>query len=91
MDDWKKSSETLLPEKGDFYSHLNIEDITDANYVHVKRVCKDFKLKNLGDYYDLFVQDNIFLLDDVLENFWNMWLQIYELDPAHFLSAPRLA
>ena len=31
MDDWKKSNETSLPEKEDFYSHLNIEDITDAN------------------------------------------------------------
>ena len=35
MDDWKKINETLLPEKEDFYSHLNMEDITDADYTHV--------------------------------------------------------
>ena len=40
--------ETSLPEKDGFYSHLNMEDITDADYTHTKRVCKDFKIKNLG-------------------------------------------
>ena len=34
MDDWKKFNETLLPEKGDFYIHLNMEDITDGDYAH---------------------------------------------------------
>ena len=45
MDDQKKLNETLLPEKDEFYSHLNREDITDANYAHAKRVCKDFEIK----------------------------------------------
>ena len=40
----EKFNETSLPEK-DFYSHLNMEDITDADYAHVKQVCKDFKIK----------------------------------------------
>ena len=38
MDDWEKFNETLLPEKEDFYSHLNMEDITDGDCAHVKRV-----------------------------------------------------
>ena len=42
MDDWEKFNETSLPEKEDFYSHLNMEDITDADYTHAKRVCKNF-------------------------------------------------
>ena len=42
MDDWKKINKTSLPEKEDFYSHLNMEDITDADYAHAKRVSKDF-------------------------------------------------
>ena len=49
MDDWEQLNGTWLPEKGDFYSHLNMEDITDADYVHAKRVCKDFEIKNLGE------------------------------------------
>ena len=53
MDDWEKFSETSLPEKEDFYSHLNMEDIIDADYTHIKRVCKYFKINNLGEYHDL--------------------------------------
>ena len=62
MDDWEKFNETSLPEKEDFYSHLNMEDITDANYVHAKEVCKDFEIKNLGEYHDLYVQSDKILL-----------------------------
>ena len=36
MDDWEKSNQTLLPEKEDFYSHLNMNDITDADYANKK-------------------------------------------------------
>ena len=39
MNDWEKFNETSIPEKEDFYSHLNMEDITDEDYVHAKRVC----------------------------------------------------
>ena len=46
MDDWKKFNETLLPEKDDFHSHLNLEDIADAGYAHTKRGCKDFEINN---------------------------------------------
>ena len=41
MNDWEKFSEIILPEKEDFYNHLNMENITDADYPHAKRVCKD--------------------------------------------------
>ena len=89
MDDWEKFNETLLPEK-DFNSHLNMEDITDSGYTHTKGVCKDFKIKNLGEYHDLYVQTDILLLVDVFESFQNMSREMYELDPAKFLSAPGL-
>ena len=64
--DREKFNETSLPEKEEFYSHLNMEDITDAYYVHAKRVCKDFEIKQLGEYHDLFVQSDALLLADVL-------------------------
>ena len=65
--------------------------ITDADYTHAKRVCKDFKIKDLGEYHDLSLQGNTLLLADVFEDFRNMSLQIYDLDPGKFLSAPGLA
>ena len=55
MDNWERFDDASLPYKEDFYSNLNIEDITDVNYCHAKRVFKDFNNKNLGDYHDLYV------------------------------------
>ena len=72
MDDWKKLNETLLEKKKDFQSYLNMEDITDADYTHVKRVC----IKNLSEYYDLFVESDTLLPDDVFCDFRNMYLKI---------------
>ena len=45
MNDWEKFNEVSLPEKEDFYSHLNMEDITDADYAQAQRVCKNFEMK----------------------------------------------
>ena len=68
-----------------------MKDITGIDYAHAKRVCKDLEIKNLGEYHDLFVQSNTLLSADIFENFRNMWFEIYELDPAKFLSASGLA
>ena len=68
-----------------------MEDITDVDYRHAKKVFKNFNNKNLGNYHDLYVQSDTFLLADVFENFRNKCIEIYEIDPAHFLSAPGLA
>ena len=48
-----------------FYSNLNIKNITDADYIHAKRVCKDFETKYVGEYYDLFLINDILLLAGV--------------------------
>ena len=56
-----------------------MDDINDADYAHAKRVCKDFKIKKLGIYHDLYVQSDILLLTDVFVNFKNM---------LYILSAP---
>ena len=68
-----------------------MEDITDVDYRHAKRVFKSLNNKNLGDYHDLYVLSDILVLADVFENFRNMCIKVYELDPAHFLSAPGLS
>ena len=91
MDNWERFNETSLPNKESFYSNLNMENIDDIYYRHGNNVFKRFKLKNLGEYHDLYVQSDTLLLADVFENFRNMCLKVYELDPAHFLSLPGLA
>ena len=61
VDDWEKFAETLLPEKEDFYSYLGMDDITDAVYALVKKVCENFKITNLEQYHNLYVQgDTLF-------------------------------
>ena len=91
MDSWKKFNKTSLPSKKDFYSNLNMEDIDDIDYGHGNNVFKSFKLESLGDYHDLYVQSDTLLLADVFENFRDMCIKEYELDPAHFLSLPGIA
>ena len=91
MDDWEKFIETTLPEKEEFYSSLSMEEFTDADYMHGKRVCKDFKIKNLGEYHDWYLKSDTVILADVFKNFRKMCLKIYELDPVKFISAPGLA
>ena len=68
-----------------------MEEITDPDYVHVKRVCKNFQIQNFCEYHHLHVKSDILLIADIFENFQNICLIIYELDLAHFLSASRLA
>ena len=91
MDKWERFNETSLPNKESFYSNLNIDNIDDIDYRHDNNVFKIFKLKNLGEYHDLYVQSDTLLLADVFENFRNKCLEVYELDPTHFLSLPALA
>ena len=67
-----------------------MEDITDIDYRHAKRVYKEFNNKTLGDFHDLYIQNNTLLLADLFENFRNKCIEIYELDLAHVLSTPGL-
>ena len=90
MDNWEKFNETELPDKESFYSELNKEGITNEDYVHAQKVWEVFKIKNLGEYHDLYVQTDTILLAEIYENFRNKCLEIYKLDPAHFLSVPGL-
>ena len=91
MDNWERFDETSLPNKESFYSNLNMENINDIDYRYSNNVFKRFKLKNLGECHDLYVQSDTLLLADVFESFRNTCLKVYELDPAHFLSLPGLA
>ena len=91
MDSWERFNETELPPKKEFYNKLNLEDITDKDYLYAQKVWNTFKIKNLGEYHDLYVQSDTSLLADVFENFRKVCAEIYQLDPAYFLSAPGLA
>ena len=84
MDKWERFNETSLFEKEEFYSNVNMEDIADADYNHAKEVCKDFEIKYLSEYHDLYLKRDTLLLADVFEKFKKMCFVIYEIDPAYF-------
>ena len=68
----EKFNETSLSEKEKFYSNLNMEDITDADYMHAKGLCKDFEIKHLGEYHDFYLKNDTLHLANVFENFRKM-------------------
>ena len=55
MDSWERFNETTLPNKKAFYSKLYLEDIADEDYIHAQKIFEELKLKNLGEYRDLYV------------------------------------
>ena len=69
MDEWERFNETSLPNKESFYSNLDMEDIKDFDCNHAKRVYKDFEIKNLGEYYDLYLESDALLLTNGFEYF----------------------
>ena len=77
MDNWEKFNETSFPDKESFYSSLNMENIDDVDYRHGNNVFNKFKLKNLGEYHDLYMQSDTLLLTDVFANFRNMCIKVY--------------
>ena len=91
MDSWERFNETSLPPKKAFYRELTVEDITDKDYNHAQKVWRVFRIKNIGEYHDLYVFCDTLLLADVFEKFRDKCIEIYGLDPSPFLSAPGLA
>ena len=69
MDSWNRFEETQLPPIGAFDSKLNMSSISEEDYKHVKRVWKEFGIRNSGDYHDLCLRTDVMLLANVFETF----------------------
>ena len=91
MDSLERFKENKLPSKKSFYSRLTGEGINNEDYEHAKNVWDVFEMKTLQDYHDLYNVTDVLLLADVFENFRNVCLNNYKLDPAHYFTAPGLA
>ena len=93
--DWfeslEKMSERNLPPKKSFYSKLNDCDITVKDFEHALKVWKHFKMTTFREYHDLYLKTDVLRLADVFENFRNVCMENYELDPAWSYTAPGLA
>ena len=91
MDTEEKFNDTKLPPQEAFYSKLSGKGITEKNYKHACNVWNTFKMKTFKDYHKLYNETDVLLLADVFENFRNLCLKIYGLDPVYYYTAPGLA
>ena len=91
FDSFENFKETKLPPKDDFYSRLSGSHITDEDYQHAQDVWKEFEILNMREYHDLYLETDILLLADVFENFRDVAMEHYGLDPAWYYSTPGLS
>ena len=91
FDNFGKLSSTSLPPKETFHSVLNDSDISIEDYIHAQKVWKTFNMKTVRDYHDLYLKSDVLLLSDVFENFRDVCLDNYRLDPIFYYTAPGLA
>ena len=82
--------QTCLPHRDSFYSRLNSNGITDAEYAHAKDVWKTFGMSTMREYHDLYLKTDVLLLADVFENFLDMALEHFKVDPCHYVTAPGM-
>ena len=67
MNSFDKFNESQLPTIEDFYSQLYEEGITDTQHTRAKVIWDNFNIKNLGEYHDLHLMTDVYLLSDVFE------------------------
>merc|ERR1712240_578147 len=84
--DSSKFLEEKLPAQKDFYNILNEEELSTADYAHAQNIWQTFNIKNLGEYHELYLKTDVILLADVFENFRDLCIQCYKLDPAHYYT-----
>ncbi|XP_065667913.1 uncharacterized protein LOC136088164 [Hydra vulgaris] len=90
-DSINRFNETQLPPKELIFSKLNDEDISDDDYSHAQDVWNEFNCKTFRDYHDLYNVSDVLLLADVFENFRDVCMNCYKLDPAWYYTSPGLA
>ena len=91
MDSIEKLKDPTPPPQQAFYSKLTGKGINNYNYNHVLNVWKTFKMKSLKEYHEVYNITDVLLLADVFENFRNICLKNYGLDPVYYYTAPGLA
>ena len=91
MNTEEKFNDTKLPPREAFYSKLSGRGITEKDYKHAWNVWNTFNMKTFKDYHELYNETDVLLLADVFENFRDLCLKIYGLDPVYYYTAPGLA
>ena len=91
MTSWDRFEETQLRPIEAFYSELNMFEVSEDDYQHAQQVWKEFGIRNLGEYHDLYLRTDVVLLENVFEKFRETPLKHYGIDPVHFYTLPGFA
>lgn len=91
VDSIEKLNERQLPSKSNFYDSLQDVHIADTDYERAQNVWNTFSCNTLGDYSDIYLKVDVILLSDVFENFRNLCISTYNLDPCQFFTLPGLS
>ena len=91
MDSMDKMKSKGFPSKDSFYSTFYESHASDEDYHRAEKVWDHLNMKTMKDYHDLYLETDVLLLADVFENFRRTCIKCYELDPAHYVSAPGLS
>jgi hypothetical protein len=91
MNSWDRFAEPRLPNIEEFASRLRQTQCDPAEYAHATNVWNEFGCRTLKDYHDVYLKSDVLLLADVYEEFRKVCMKHYQLDPAHYVSAPQLS
>lgn len=90
MNNIDRFNENKLPDKSMYKDSISLRDISDEDYKKCINIWNTFSIKNMGELQDLYVLSDTAILADIFENFRNISMAYYGLDPAHYMSAPGL-
>ena len=80
-----------MPDRKDFFNDLTKQDITDDDWAFINHLWETFQLKNLRELHNLYMETDVILLADVMEEFRVVSMTQYQLDPVHFNTCPGLS
>lgn len=88
---YEKLKTVALPSKNDFYDVITDTMISDEDYCRAERAWDIFQCKSLGNYSDIYIQSDVLLLANIFENFRDICMKNYKLDPAQYFTSPGLS
>ena len=91
FDEAKKLDYISLPPSSEFYDELGEEEITEESYKYAQFIWDKFKCKKFGDYHDIYLKTDVLLLADIFENFRNISMKYFKLDPSNYITLPSLS
>ena len=90
FDSIEKLKEKKLPSQQNFFNVLTNSSISKEDYEHARIVYNSFNCQNLGDYLELYQNNDVVLLAEVFQSFRRMSLENFELDPVYFITSAQL-